>query len=425
MALNTQSTALRGRPFLPPRVEREQRQPTIPNPTASRQGSFRVTNPPREVQRQSVPRVYPKSMIDTPIPPQEKSINYRPYSTWSLPEGYTQGTSPIRNSLSNQAHLEGITNTVHSDRTSSLPPHPFSTENGASSQSLGGQSPARFQNRTRAMVTPPPSGPAADNSTLRNVPPSSQPFPQQHFAGPYNARNSRYEGRPVEDSTRNWDGRRNGGERTFQQTYDSGLQQQQSAVMWGEGGNAGPFTGSQRSSIVNHHDMGEPNSNFPRRSSHRSLPERNPEGDTHAYGTGLSALNTDDGFKLPRAQSYPTGYADLISAQYHDTTLQFLEENQQHADLHHPMRMVGQHEVQGIVGCVTGNNDERKEVIDPTAGENSMNCTCSSPIPFDDELSMRDRSSSQSTGFDLRRVGKKYEEEGELEDVRFDFSVLS
>jgi hypothetical protein len=136
-------------------------------------------------------------------------------------------------------------------------------------------------------------------------------------------------------------------------------------------------------------------------------------------------LNTDDGFKLARAQSYPTGSADLISTQYHDTTLQFLEENQQHADLHHPMRMVGPHEVQGIVGCVTGNNDERKEVIDPTAGENLMNCTCSSPVPFDDELSMRDRSSSQSTGFDLRRAGKRYEEEGGLEDVRFDFSVLS
>jgi hypothetical protein len=87
--------------------------------------------------------------------------------------------------------------------------------------------------------------------------------------------------------------------------------------------------------------------------------------------------------------------------------------------------MVGPHEVQGIVGCVTGNNDERKEVIDPTAGENSMNCTCSSPIPFDDELSMRDRSSSQSTGFDLRRAGRRYEEEGGLEDVSFDFSVLS
>jgi len=415
MALNTQSTALRGRPFPPPRVDMALNTQS----TALRGRPF----PSPRVEREQRQRVYPKSMIDTPIPPQEKSSNYRPYSTWSLPEGYTQGTSPIRNSLSNQAHLEGIKNTVHSDRTSSLPPRPFSTENGASSQSLGGQSPARFQNRTRAMATPPPSGPAADNSTLRNVPPSSQPFPQQHFAGPYNARNSGYEGRPVEDSTRNWDGRRNGGERTFQQTYDSGLQQQQSAVMWGEGGHAGPFTGSQRSSIVSRHDMGEPNSNFPRRSSHRSLPERNPEGGTHAYGTGLSTLNTDDGFKLSRAQSYPTGYADLISAQYHDTTLPFLEENQQHADLHHPMRMVGPHEVQGIVGCVTGNNDERKEVIDPTAGENSMNCTCSSPIPFDDELSMRDRSSSQSTGFDLRRAGKRYEEE--VENVRFDFSILS
>jgi hypothetical protein len=38
---------------------------------------------------------------------------------------------------------------------------------------------------------------------------------------------------------------------------------------------------------------------------------------------------------------------------------------------------------------------------------------------------MRDRSSSQSTGFDLRRAGKRYEEECGLEDVRFDFSVLS
>jgi hypothetical protein len=239
MSLNTQSAALNGRPFKPPRLEGGKVSPRFQagslNPD---KGFFTATNLTREVKRQPAEeyhrnsRVYPQSMIEVTRSTLAAPNNDR-YSRLSLPDGYGQGSLHLNYYSIDSTRPEYFGNTTTIlQRASSSYHHPSipSSENATSSHFSEGQTSGMFTDRTPSMFgetfKSPPYGPIAGNSSPRDTRTSSQPLHQYYYAGVHDAETLKQEEISVEHPKQypNFGG---DGEQTFRQTNNGALQQQQ------------------------------------------------------------------------------------------------------------------------------------------------------------------------------------------------------
>jgi hypothetical protein len=407
MALNTQSAALKGRPFKPPRPEGGKVNPRFQAGSLNLgKGFFTSTNLTSEVKRHPAEeyhrnsRVYPQSMIEVTKSTLEAPNNDR-YSRLSLPDGDSQGNLHLNYYPIDSARPEYFGNTTTILQKASSYHHPSITpsENSTSSHSLEGQASGIFTNRTPSMFgetfESPPYVPVTGNSSPRDTRTSSQPFHQCYYAGLHDAEALKQEEILVEHP-KQYPNLWGDGEQTFRQNYNGALQQQQQTSAWNNGRLWDPKVESQTSFSSNGHQLPNHGSKSPRMRKHHSIPRSNSEGYTYEYGTASSNLNTEGRLKLGRTQSYPPRNAEPISAQHQSTALRFPEDNQQYVDLVNGIRSLGTYENEGNAGYVTGNDDWQREVFNTTSKENPTSSTCSSPVSFDDDTTRR-RSSTQLT----------------------------